>query len=127
MIYSKATHNFITKYEAKRLGLKLKKDVGKMKTVKSQTSATVWLAKQVKIKFREWEGCTNIMVVSADDFNIILGMEFMMEKNHPCTNCKESLEYKRQHECYAGKDAKIKEIKALICFKFKKSLKRYDP
>ena len=40
-----ATHNFVSKVEAKRLGLKFEKDVGRMKAVNSKALATTGLAK----------------------------------------------------------------------------------
>ena len=45
MIDIGATHNFVFEVEAKRLGLKLEKDVGRMKAVNSKALATTGLAK----------------------------------------------------------------------------------
>ena len=56
MIDTSATHNFVSKVEAKRLGLKLKKDVGRMKVVNLKALVTTGLAKHVRVKIDTWEG-----------------------------------------------------------------------
>ena len=56
MIDTGATHNFISELEAKRLGLKLEKDEGRMKAVNSKALATTSMAKGVKVKIDTWEG-----------------------------------------------------------------------
>ena len=40
MIDTSATHNFVSKVEAKRLGLKLKKDIGYKKAINSKAMTT---------------------------------------------------------------------------------------
>ena len=45
MIDTDVTYNFVSKVEAKRLGLKLKKDVGCMKMINSKALATTELTK----------------------------------------------------------------------------------
>lgn len=50
MVDYKVTNNFITEREAKKLGLKLEKDVGKLKAFNSQAKENVGLAKQVKVR-----------------------------------------------------------------------------
>ena len=62
-IDTSATHNFVSKVEAKRLGLKLEKDVGSMKAVNSKALATTRSAKQVRVKIDTWEGTTDLIVV----------------------------------------------------------------
>ena len=47
MVDTGATHNFISASEAKRLGLKLEEDVGRMKAVNSKALPTSGLAKQI--------------------------------------------------------------------------------
>ena len=45
MIDTSTTHNFVFEVETKCLGLKLEKDVGRMKAVNSKVLATMGLAK----------------------------------------------------------------------------------
>ena len=80
MIDIGTTHNFVSEVEAKRLGLKFEKDVGCMKVVNSKALVTTGLAKQVRVKFSTWEGITDLIIVRMDDFDVILGMEFLSEK-----------------------------------------------
>ena len=50
MIDTGATHNFVYEVEAKSFGLKLEKDVGRMKAVNSRALAITELAKQLRVK-----------------------------------------------------------------------------
>lgn len=119
----KTTHNFIMKREVKWLGLKLGKNAGKMKTVNSHVMASTGLTKQVKVKLAEWEGPIDFVVISMDDFNVILGMEFVMGHNHSCHSCTYYIKfhnYGGQCKCCARKEAIIRGTKALICFTIQK-------
>lgn len=50
MSHTSATHNFISKDEAKILGLKLQKDVGRMKAVNSEVLPKTRVANLVQVK-----------------------------------------------------------------------------
>ena len=80
MIDTGATHNFISEAEAKRLGLKLQKDAGRMKAVNSKALPTAGLAKQVRVQMGTWEGLIDLIVVKLDDFDVILVMDFLVDK-----------------------------------------------
>ncbi|KAJ7957579.1 Transposon Ty3-G Gag-Pol polyprotein [Quillaja saponaria] len=56
MLDTGATHNFVSEAEAKKLGLKLEKDSGRMKAVNSKSLPTAGQAKQVSVKLGTWEG-----------------------------------------------------------------------
>ena len=82
MVDTGATHNFVSKAEAAQLGLKLVgDDTGKMKAVNSKAMATVGAAKQVRVKLGTWVGTTDLIVVPMDDFDVVLGMKFLLEKS----------------------------------------------
>ncbi|TYK02460.1 uncharacterized protein E5676_scaffold1738G00810 [Cucumis melo var. makuwa] len=88
MIDSDATHNFITEAEARRL--RWEKDSGRMKVVNSVALPIVGLAKRTVIKFGGWKGYVDFVVVKMDDFDIVLGMEFLLEHQvipMPSTKC----------------------------------------
>nr|CAD1823067.1 unnamed protein product [Ananas comosus var. bracteatus] len=72
-----ATHNFIATGEAKRLGLTLSKDGSRMKAVNSKAQPIAGLAKEVPVSIGSWTGKANFMSVPLDDFQVILGMEFL--------------------------------------------------
>ncbi|KAA0051479.1 uncharacterized protein E6C27_scaffold55G002480 [Cucumis melo var. makuwa] len=79
MIDSGATHNFITEAEARRLRLCWEKDSGKMKAVNSIALHIVRLVKRTTIKLEGWRGPVDFVVVKMDDFDVVLGMEFLLE------------------------------------------------
>ena len=54
MVDTGATHNFISKGKAKKLSLKLEKDLGHMKAVNSKAFTTVGVVKQVMVKLGSW-------------------------------------------------------------------------
>ena len=79
LIDSGATHNFIADQEAQRLGLSIGKDLGKMKAVNSEALPIVRVSKGVPFKIGDWTGELDLVVVRMDDFDVVLGMEFLLE------------------------------------------------
>ncbi|KAA0066694.1 uncharacterized protein E5676_scaffold384G00210 [Cucumis melo var. makuwa] len=79
MVDSSATHNFIIEAEARRLRLRWERDSGKMKAVNSIALPIVGLVKRTTIKLGGWKGPVDFMVVKMDDFDVVLGMEFLLE------------------------------------------------
>uniref|UniRef100_A0A803N5J7 Uncharacterized protein n=1 Tax=Chenopodium quinoa TaxID=63459 RepID=A0A803N5J7_CHEQI len=72
-----ATHNFVTLKEATRLGLKFTKKKGSLKTVNTIPAPIHGVARGVPLQLSEWEGAVDFTVVDMDDFNLVLGLEFM--------------------------------------------------
>ncbi|KAA0046992.1 uncharacterized protein E5676_scaffold68G001120 [Cucumis melo var. makuwa] len=79
MVDSGATHNFITEAEARRLKLRWERDSGKMKAVNSIALPIVGLVKRTTIKLGGWKCPVDVVVVKMDDFDVVLGMEFLLE------------------------------------------------
>jgi len=79
MVDSGATHNFISEQEARRLELKVEKDAGKMKAMNSEALPIVGVSKRVPLQVAEWTGNGDLVVVRMDDFDVVLGMEFLLE------------------------------------------------
>ncbi|KAA0049808.1 uncharacterized protein E5676_scaffold142G00230 [Cucumis melo var. makuwa] len=79
MVDSGATHNFITEVEAKRLNLRWEKDAGRMKAVNSAALPIIGLVKRMMIRLGGWSGLVDFVVVKMDDFDVVLGMEFLLE------------------------------------------------
>ncbi|KAA0035435.1 uncharacterized protein E5676_scaffold862G00070 [Cucumis melo var. makuwa] len=79
MIDSSATHNFITEAEARRLRLRWEKDSRRMKVVNFVALPIVELVKRTTIKLGGWKDPVDFLVVKMDDFDVVLGMEFLLE------------------------------------------------
>ncbi|XP_011658421.2 uncharacterized protein LOC105435997 [Cucumis sativus] len=79
MVDSGATHNFITVAEARRLNLHWKEDTEKMNVVNSTALLVVGIVKWVAIQLEGWSGFVDFVVVGMDDFDVVLGMEFLLE------------------------------------------------
>ncbi|KAA0047839.1 uncharacterized protein E6C27_scaffold133G001000 [Cucumis melo var. makuwa] len=79
MIDSGATHNFITEAEARRLRLRWEKDSGRMKVVNFVSLPIVGLVKRTMIKLGGWKCPVDFVVVKMDDFDVVVGMEFLLE------------------------------------------------
>ncbi|XP_021721483.1 uncharacterized protein LOC110689045 [Chenopodium quinoa] len=77
MVDTGATHNFVTKQEANRLGLKAVHSDGQMKTVNSEAQPTFGVERNVNTKIGEWSGTLDFTVATMDDFELVLGMNFL--------------------------------------------------
>uniref|UniRef100_A0A803N6J6 Uncharacterized protein n=1 Tax=Chenopodium quinoa TaxID=63459 RepID=A0A803N6J6_CHEQI len=72
-----ATHNFVTLKEATRLDLKFTKKRSSLKTVNTIPAPIHGVARGVPLQLSEWKGTVDFIVVDMDDFNLVLGLEFM--------------------------------------------------
>ncbi|GMQ12089.1 hypothetical protein CsSME_00054546 [Camellia sinensis var. sinensis] len=81
MVDTGASHNFIKDEEAKRLGLKVDKGQGWLKTVNAEAKPLNGIARGVELHLGTWQGKVDFSVAQMDDFNIVLGMEFLRQFN----------------------------------------------
>ncbi|KAA0049773.1 Asp_protease_2 domain-containing protein [Cucumis melo var. makuwa] len=65
--------------EARLLRLCWEKDLGRMKAMNSVALPIVRLVKRTTIKLGGWKGPVDFVVVKMDDFDVVLGMEFLLE------------------------------------------------
>ncbi|CAN6677113.1 unnamed protein product [Malus baccata var. baccata] len=72
-----ATYNFITSEEATRLGLRVTKEPGSVKTVNSAATPIVGVARNVQVDIGTWKGKIDFTVVKMDDYGVVIGLEFM--------------------------------------------------
>ncbi|KAH7847417.1 hypothetical protein Vadar_025838 [Vaccinium darrowii] len=72
-----ATHNFIAGTEVERLGLSLEKETSHIKVVNSTAQPIYGNAMLVPLKVSTWEGRMDFTVVPMDDFQAILGLDFL--------------------------------------------------
>ena len=75
---SGATHNFVATKEATRLGLKLEEDTSRIKAVNSKAQKIQGVAKTVPMQIGDWKGMCSLFCVPLDDFDLILGVDFLL-------------------------------------------------
>lgn len=128
MIDTGANNNFISEAEAGRLQLKIEKDVGQMKAVNSKALPILGLSRRVPIKLGHWEGKTDLVVVPMDDFDVILGMEFLLEKKAiPIPNAHNLLIMGEKPCVVPTKIMQPSEPRLLSALQLKKGVKRQEP
>ena len=76
MVDSCVTHSFAATSEASRLGLKLVNDYSRIKAMNSKAQRIQGITKDVLLQVGEWKGKCNLLFVTLDDFNLILGIDF---------------------------------------------------
>ncbi|KAL4311338.1 hypothetical protein GQ457_01G019850 [Hibiscus cannabinus] len=114
LIDTGATDTFICPEEAERCNLQLTRSVGRVKAVNSG-AAFIWgKAKDMKTKIGSWEGKVSYTVLPVDDFDIVLGLDFMIANQVvpiPAAGCL----------MFQGR--RLSVVEALVCHKSsKKSL-----
>lgn len=55
------------------------KDAWRMKVVNSVTLPIIELAKRIMIRSGGWNGHTDFVIMKMDDFDVVLGMEILLE------------------------------------------------
>ncbi|KAK4391962.1 Transposon Ty3-G Gag-Pol polyprotein [Sesamum angolense] len=80
MLDSGATHNFVADREIQKLGLTLAQHSSRIKAVNSEAKPIQGMA-CVELKVGAWTGQCKLLVVPLDDFDVILGMDFMLLAN----------------------------------------------
>ena len=99
-----------------------------MKIVNSKALANMGLAKQVFVKIGTWEGTTNLTAVRMDDFDVILGMEFLVEEGViPILSTGSFLIVGEKPTMVPAKVKQATELKLLFMLQFKKNVKRQEP
>ncbi|XP_059598686.1 uncharacterized protein LOC132255070 [Vitis vinifera] len=74
-----ATHNFVSKDEARRLGLQASKEGDWLKEINSATKPSHGVAFRVTIHIGSWEGRVDFTVAPMDDFKMVLRMDFLQK------------------------------------------------
>eukprot|EP00253_Pinus_taeda_P009117 PITA_09117 len=79
MVDSGASHNFMSEDTVRRLGVKFVPVEAHMKTVNSPPTAILGIAEKVDTILGEWSGKVDFTIVRIDDYEAVLGMEFMKQ------------------------------------------------
>ncbi|KAK8663978.1 hypothetical protein V6N13_083783 [Hibiscus sabdariffa] len=123
-----ATDTFISPKEAKRCGLTITKDVGQMKAVNSAASSICGSAKKVVVKLGPWEGNMDFTVTSMDDFDVVLGLDFMTSAQAITVPAASCLLFLGEKPCVATATILPRsERKMLSAIQFKKGVKKGEP
>ncbi|EOY21744.1 Uncharacterized protein TCM_013852 [Theobroma cacao] len=79
MLDTRASNTFITLGEAKRYVFKVENDFRQMKAVNLSALVIMGNTKDVKIKIGYWEGKVNLTIAIIENFDFVLGLDFMMK------------------------------------------------
>ena len=77
LVESGATHNFMKDSVSKRLVLKLEEYLNAIKAVISKVAKVIGKAKDILVRLSDWSGMIGFMVVPLDDFDVVLGKDFL--------------------------------------------------
>jgi len=77
LLHTGASHRLISSDVASKLGLKISKGGGTIKAVNSSPTPIDDIAHKVDVSIGEWHGQENLTVVPMDDFDVVLGSEFL--------------------------------------------------
>ena len=78
MVDTGATDSCMADTQAAKLKVKVTADHGKLKAVNSEAINIAGTAKQVHCKVGSWEGKIDFTVTPLDDFDIVLGLDFLI-------------------------------------------------
>ncbi|XP_070057532.1 uncharacterized protein [Nicotiana tomentosiformis] len=77
MVDTGATHTFVSAKLVHKYGLNVNKCPSYMQTVNAKAQAIVGMACNVPMSVGNWKGKANLMVIPLEDFEMILGIDFM--------------------------------------------------
>ncbi|WCJ29454.1 Transposon Tf2-6 polyprotein [Euphorbia peplus] len=128
MVDSGAIDNFITDTEARRLKLEVHKESGKLKAVNSAAQSIVGTALKVPCKLGSWAGALDFTIAPMDDFDIVLGMDFLKKSwAIPIVPAK-CIIFMNGDPCVVPVSiSPISEKKYISALQFKKGLKKGEP
>ena len=61
------------------MGLKLEENISRIKEVNSKTQKIQGIAKNVPMQVGDWKGTCNLLCVPLDDFDLIIGVDFLLK------------------------------------------------
>ena len=129
LVDSGATHNFVSVDEAKRLRISATKGSGTFKPVNSKAKPMEGVARDVRVKIGEWEGTVDLSVVPMDDFDLVLGLEFLDKVRAfpmPFANTLCILDGGKTCMVSTERDSKC-GVKTLSAMQFKKGYNKSEP
>lgn len=125
MIDTRATHNLITKSKARWLNLQLK-DSSRIEAINSIARPINGIAKSVPMELGTWTGKTNLMVIPMDNFQVILGIEFLQDNKVVPMPYLESLFMLGETPCMIPVISKRDGNIMILALQLKKGLKKVE-
>ncbi|KAF2294356.1 hypothetical protein GH714_009610 [Hevea brasiliensis] len=83
-----ATDNFVADTLVTRFKITVQADAGKIKAVNSQALNTVGVARGVSYQMGPWNGKIDFTVTPLDDFDVVIGMEFLKRARAIHSSCR---------------------------------------
>jgi len=80
LVDSGATHNFVNEEVAKRLGLQAEQKENMFKAVNSSVERVQGVAQKISLRIGEWAGVSDFTIVPLDDFEVVIGQDFMKKE-----------------------------------------------
>ncbi|XP_075092690.1 uncharacterized protein LOC107763230 [Nicotiana tabacum] len=81
LIDTGASHNYLASTQVQRLGLAVQKCKGRVKAINSPSQQVSGIAKEVPIKLGPYKGIFDLHIAIIDDFELIVGLEFLRQTN----------------------------------------------
>ncbi|XP_070048867.1 uncharacterized protein [Nicotiana tomentosiformis] len=130
MIDTSATHNYLASTQVERLGLVVGKGRGRVKAINSPPELVGGIAKGVPVKLGPYEGKFNLCVVIIDDFELIVGLEFMRKTNTipiPYADMLCMMGENGSMPCIIPCTTTKMVIENILALQLKKGVKRHEP
>lgn len=77
MVDNSATHNFMREEAAKKFRLNFVTTQARLKEVNSKPDQVIGVEEVLEVKICQWLGEVEFMIMQKDDYEAILGIEFM--------------------------------------------------
>ncbi|XP_070029127.1 uncharacterized protein [Nicotiana sylvestris] len=81
LIDTGATLDYLASTQVERLGLVVQKSKGRVKAINSPPQTLGGMTTNVPVKLGPYKGSINLRIAIIDDFDIIVGLEFMRQTN----------------------------------------------
>lgn len=79
MVDSDVTHNFIREEATRKVGLKYVPTQAHLKVVNSLPDQVIGITENVEVRIGEWLGKVDFTVMRMDDYEVVVGIEFMKQ------------------------------------------------
>ena len=120
-----ATDNFMTDAVANRLGLTVERGGGTMKTVNAQPTKVTGITRDIPCKLGPWSGEIPFTIASMDDFDVVLGLDFLVDTRALPVPAAKCLLILGENPCVVPVTMSLVcEKKVLSAMQFKKGVKR---